>query len=571
VTESFLTELKRYVRFGAEDGDALRAFADTARPHFGRIIDEFYSRLHEHDAARAVFDGPEQVSRLKVTLGEWLSLLFTGPWDDAYYERRARIGRVHVRIRLPQKYMFGAMDLIRIELVSIAESAALPDATRVQVVRALHKIIDIELAIMLETYGETYVQQVQELEKVARQDLERRLELSEARYDEVVEKGEALTVTFEPSGRMILFNRRAEEITGVDRAVATQRYWFDLFCVPSDRELVRRAMDAVLAGKRVPPYEGPVLGPSGAERRVRWHFTTLPGTQGQILCAIGIDVTEERELATRTRRAERLAALGTMAAGLAHEIRNPLNAAHIQLTLAQRRIARHSAEPPEGVKVALDLAGSEMKRLAVLVEDFLQFARPQPPRLAFVDLRATAEVTVALVAPEAAALGVELALEPGEPLRLEFDDEILIVDDEANARAALSSEILREEGYETETAADGFKALGKLGSFAADLVLTDLKMPGLDGIGLLREVRTASPSAVVVVMTAFGTIDSAVEAIKLGAENYLTKPLEPDEPSSPWSSARHGEGGAPRRDALLRERARRSATPSGTSWASTPR
>jgi DNA-binding NtrC family response regulator len=103
---------------------------------------------------------------------------------------------------------------------------------------------------------------------------------------------------------------------------------------------------------------------------------------------------------------------------------------------------------------------------------------------------------------------------------------ILIVDDEANARAALS-EILREEGYETETAADGFKALGKLGAFAPDLVLTDLKMPGLDGIGLLQEARGASPSTVVVVMTAFGTIDSAVQAIKLGAENYLTKPLEP--------------------------------------------
>jgi DNA-binding NtrC family response regulator len=103
---------------------------------------------------------------------------------------------------------------------------------------------------------------------------------------------------------------------------------------------------------------------------------------------------------------------------------------------------------------------------------------------------------------------------------------ILIVDDEANARAALS-EILREEGYETETAADGFKALGKLGSFAPDLVLTDLKMPGLDGIGLLQEARGASPSTVVVVMTAFGTIDSAVQAIKLGAENYLTKPLDP--------------------------------------------
>ncbi len=103
---------------------------------------------------------------------------------------------------------------------------------------------------------------------------------------------------------------------------------------------------------------------------------------------------------------------------------------------------------------------------------------------------------------------------------------VLIVDDEANARAALS-EILREEGYETETAADGFKALGRLATFTPDLILTDLKMPGLDGIGLIREARTAAPSAAAVVMTAFGTIDSAVEAMKLGAENYLTKPLDP--------------------------------------------
>ena len=65
---------------------------------------------------------------------------------------------------------------------------------------------------------------------------------------------------------------------------------------------------------------------------------------------------------------------------------------------------------------------------------------------------------------------------------------ILIVDDEANARAALS-EILGEEGYTTETAADGFKALGKLEEFGPDVVLTDLKMPGLDGIGLMEKAR----------------------------------------------------------------------------------
>jgi DNA-binding NtrC family response regulator len=102
---------------------------------------------------------------------------------------------------------------------------------------------------------------------------------------------------------------------------------------------------------------------------------------------------------------------------------------------------------------------------------------------------------------------------------------ILIVDDEANARAALS-EILRDEGYATETAADGFKALGKLEEFAPDVILTDLKMPGLDGIAFMEKAKAAAPGAVFVVMTAFGTIGSAVAAVKKGAENYLTKPLE---------------------------------------------
>src|SRR5438067_11893322 len=90
---------------------------------------------------------------------------------------------------------------------------------------------------------------------------------------------------------------------------------------------------------------------------------------------------------------------------------------------------------------------------------------------------------------------------------------ILIVDDEANARAALS-EILREEGYLTETAADGFKALGKLEEFSPDVILTDLKMPGLDGIGLMEKAQAATPETTCVVMTAFGTIESAVDAVK---------------------------------------------------------
>ncbi len=104
---------------------------------------------------------------------------------------------------------------------------------------------------------------------------------------------------------------------------------------------------------------------------------------------------------------------------------------------------------------------------------------------------------------------------------------VLVVDDEANARSALV-ELLREEGYETEGASDGREALHRLESFEPEVVLTDLRMPGLDGLGLLERGRRKAPHAVFVVMTAYGSIETAVEAIKKGAENYLTKPLDLD-------------------------------------------
>ncbi len=102
---------------------------------------------------------------------------------------------------------------------------------------------------------------------------------------------------------------------------------------------------------------------------------------------------------------------------------------------------------------------------------------------------------------------------------------VLVVDDEANAREALA-EILKDEGYETRAASDGKKALALLSSFDPHVVVTDLKMPVLDGIGLLEQARPKANGTVFLVMTAFGSIETAVEAIKKGADNYLTKPLD---------------------------------------------
>ena len=105
---------------------------------------------------------------------------------------------------------------------------------------------------------------------------------------------------------------------------------------------------------------------------------------------------------------------------------------------------------------------------------------------------------------------------------------ILVVDDEANARLALA-DLLKEEGYKVETAADAFKALGKMEAFAPHVVLTDLKMPGMDGIELMEKIHSSPTPVAVVVMTAFGAVESAVSAMRKGASDYLVKPINFDE------------------------------------------
>jgi DNA-binding NtrC family response regulator len=102
---------------------------------------------------------------------------------------------------------------------------------------------------------------------------------------------------------------------------------------------------------------------------------------------------------------------------------------------------------------------------------------------------------------------------------------ICVIDDKALLRDSLA-DTLRREDHEVETFEDGRVALTRITALAFDLVLTDLKMPGVTGIDLLRELRTAGCDTPVIVMTAYGTVATAVEAMKLGAFDYVQKPFE---------------------------------------------
>jgi len=108
------------------------------------------------------------------------------------------------------------------------------------------------------------------------------------------------------------------------------------------------------------------------------------------------------------------------------------------------------------------------------------------------------------------------------------ETRILVVDDESSVRFLLSEE-LAQQGYEVSTAASGEEALAMLEQATFDLMLLDLKMPGMDGIEVMRAARDLAPQMVVVMLTAHATLDSAVEALRYGGHDYLMKPSSPDE------------------------------------------
>lgn len=106
--------------------------------------------------------------------------------------------------------------------------------------------------------------------------------------------------------------------------------------------------------------------------------------------------------------------------------------------------------------------------------------------------------------------------------------KILVVEDEKNMREVLKI-LLEGEGYEVVTASDGTTGIDYIRKDIYDLVITDVKMPGHDGFDVLREVKETSPETLVIMITAFGTTESAVEAMKLGAYDYIHKPFKIDE------------------------------------------
>jgi PAS domain S-box-containing protein len=409
--ETRYQELKRYVRLDERDGELLRAFGQLAAPELPRIAREFYDRTREHEEANAVFTGEEQIQRLQRSLVVWMQRVCGGKYDEQYHEQTSIIGRVHVRIGLPQRYMLTAMALIRVELLRIADRMLGANAgpTREAIVR----ILDLELAVMLEAYKDSFVERIEQAALQERSHMDSVLAKAEHRYVSAVELAGVIMVGLDGQGRIQLFNREAERVSSYARDEVLGKGFVDALGLDDGSGALTRQLSELLSGSSHScSFEACLRTRAGKLRDVAWSLSAdqVPDDDRIVILATGRDVTDEKAKEERSRQNERLAAIGTLAAGLAHEIRNPLNGAQLHVSFLERAIKRKAQESE--MLEATRVVGDEIKRLANLVTEFLDFARPRPPELRPTSLARVMEHACGLVEASAKTVRVRLTCDP---------------------------------------------------------------------------------------------------------------------------------------------------------------
>lgn len=155
----FFEEFKDYVGFTDADVARLHELKPFVEPHFQRIVMRFYDALMENSRARNVFSGPEQIIRLRCSLLKWLGELFEGPFDDHYCKARLHIGEVHVNVGLLPHFMFGAMNLIRVDLTKIVAKWSDDPDQNARYLTSVERILDLDLTLMVQSYWNVMMKQ----------------------------------------------------------------------------------------------------------------------------------------------------------------------------------------------------------------------------------------------------------------------------------------------------------------------------------------------------------------------------------------------------------------------------
>lgn len=359
-------EMKAYVGFGPTDEARLRAAWPRVEARRDDVLQRFYEPILRTPAARAVLKDEAQIERLKQTLSRWLEELFVGPWDEAYYRRRQRIGRVHVDVGLPPRFMFLAMSGFRRSCADVLGHDP-------EILDSLDRISAIDLAIMTGTY------------------VEGRRAQAETILQQLIVSHLPVTVLLLDRDRRVLAATRADILRDNLVGASILDVLPPALVAASDLDAaITRAIGARrdITLPRVDMAEGKEI------RSFRFNIVPLEHEAAAALVHVE-DLTQAIEAEARLRRTEALAALGTMSETVAHELRNPLAGISGALQVIARSLPDDDRRRPIMQKVE-----DQIKRLNVMVTDLLAFARPAPARLQQVDLGAVARASAASMAAD---------------------------------------------------------------------------------------------------------------------------------------------------------------------------
>jgi signal transduction histidine kinase len=363
-------EMKAYVGFGDEDRALLEAFWPEVQPRVAAIVDVFYDRILATPAARSVLADEQQVQRLKTTLQRWLEELLRGPHDLAYYERRTRIGRVHVDVKLPSRFMYTAMSVIRNELCAIAHDDR-PHS--LALCSAIDRVTSLDLAIMTGTYIEE-----RELQTLS---------------DVLVSHLPVNVLLVDRDGRVVSATRHGPRLFGMGDVLG--RHWTE--AVPTGLleagQLAEQVAYAEQTGREVALMRIDVTM-DGRPRSFRATVVPLDHPLAALLLHFE-ELTDALEAEARLQRSETLARLGEMSAAVAHELRNPLAG----ISGALQRITK-TMPADDRRKPIMEKVEQQVRRLDALVSDLLAFARPERARMSEVALPEAAKRALEQAAAE---------------------------------------------------------------------------------------------------------------------------------------------------------------------------
>ncbi len=243
----------------------------------------------------------------------------------------------------------------------------------------------------------------------------------EQRYLALVELTDVLVMGLDEHDRVVFFNRKALSVAGCTQDDAAGRPFVETWVAESEHLYIRETMRLIRSDGLPREVEAWFVDFSGAprtvvagktrRRRIRWHLSrSSPHTYGMVY-GIGTDVTVRRELEKRAADAEAMSVMGRLALSLAHEIRNPLNAAVLQLHLLGRYIQKLpvDAETIEAMQQKAHIVGDEIGRLNRLLTEFLELSNVRQLGSDVVDLREIVSSVLALEADAVRAKGIELA------------------------------------------------------------------------------------------------------------------------------------------------------------------